>query len=72
MTLNEEPPLVLCSHWTVGAAGVPVAAAVNVTLLAAATVWFEGCVVIEIESTVSVAGVVLAVTRPELKTASYS
>ena len=60
MTLNELPSLVLTSHWTAGVPGVPVAAAVKVTLLPAATVWLVGWVVIETESTVSVAALVVA------------
>jgi len=38
------PPLVLTCHWTVGA-GLPLAAAVKLTLLPLQTVWFVGFVV---------------------------
>ena len=41
MVVNELPPLLLTSHCTVGA-GLPVAAAVNVALLPAVTVWLDG------------------------------
>jgi hypothetical protein len=39
------PPSVLICHWKVGA-GVPLAAAVNVTEAPVTTVWLAGCVVI--------------------------
>ena len=53
-------------------AGLPEAAAAKVTPLPAETVRLDGLVVIVTKSTVSVAAVVLAVARPEVKTASYS
>ena len=66
------PPLVLISHWTVSDAGLPVAAAVKVTLLPAITVRLAGSLVIETESTVRFEAVVLAVASAGVKTASYS
>ena len=44
MALNVVPPLVLTSHCTVGV-GLPLAAAVKVTVLPVLTVWLAGFVV---------------------------
>ena len=58
--LKVAPPLVLTNHWTVGA-GWPVAAAVNVAVDPAATVWLTGFVVtVGAKFTVIVAAVVVA------------
>ena len=66
MLLNVLPALLLNSHGTV-APGLAHAAAVNVMLLPAATVWLDGWVVIVgAKSTVSVAAVVEAFAIPAL------
>src|SRR5437660_524409 len=46
MSLKLVPPSLLTCHCTAGA-GVPLAAAVNVAVWPAVTVWFAGCAVIE-------------------------
>ena len=58
--VNVAPPLMLCCHCTVGV-GVPLAAAVNVAVCPAFTVWFTGfCVIAGPAVTVNVAAVVVA------------
>jgi hypothetical protein len=72
MFVNVELPLGADCHWTVGV-GVPEAAAVNVALPPAVTVWLVGCVVIAgATSTVSVAAVVVADPCELVNTARYS
>ena len=69
MLLNVEPPSVDTCHCTVGA-GVPLAAAVKLTLAPAQTVWFTGFVVtVGGVFTVSVAAFVVAVPQVFVKTA---
>ena len=64
MLVNVVPPLLLTCHWTVGV-GLPLAAAVNVTVLPAVTLWLVGLVVttgaVRAAVTVSVAAEVVAV-----------
>ncbi len=66
------PPLVLTCHWTVGV-GLPLAAAVNVAVCPALTLWIAGLVVIagaaNAGDTVSVAAVVVAEPCEFVKTA---
>ena len=69
--LNVAPPSLLTFHWTV-AAGLPLAAAVNVTLAPALTVCEVGLVVTTTftEFTVKVAGLLVTVPALFVKTAS--
>src|SRR5439155_24526588 len=70
-TMSVKPEPVLTCHCTVGA-GVPLAAAVKVTLLPACTLWVSGWVVTTgVVLTVSVAAVVVAVPQALVKTARY-
>jgi hypothetical protein len=70
-SLKVAPPSVLTCHWTVGA-GLPLAAAVNVAVLASQTAWLEGFVVTAgAVFTVRVAAVVVAVPQELVKTARY-
>ncbi len=68
------PPLVLTCHWTVGV-GLPLAAAVNVAVFPALTLWFVGLVVTtgaaNAGNTVSVAVVVVAEPCEFVNTARY-
>jgi hypothetical protein len=74
MLVNTAPPLVLNCHCTVGV-GLPVAAAVNVTLDPSGTVWLTGFVVttgVELaEFTVNVAAVLVAEPTELVNTARY-
>jgi hypothetical protein len=71
MLLKVPPPSVLTCHWTVGA-GKPLAAAVNVAVVPAHTVWGVGWVVTAGGTfTVKVAAVVVAVLHVFVNTARY-
>ena len=67
MLVNVVPPSVLTCHCTVSRCRLPLAAAVKVTLWPALTDWLLGCVVIE--STVSVAALLVSVPLLLVKTA---
>jgi hypothetical protein len=71
MLLKVPPPSVLNCHWTVGA-GKPFAAAVNVAVFPAHTVWGVGWAVTAGDTfTVRVAAVVVAVLHVLVNTARY-
>ena len=72
--LKDAPPSVLSCHCTVGV-GLPLAAAVNVAVWPAVTVWLVGWVVITGACpcvTVRVAALLVAVPRKLVNTARYS